>query len=264
MADLEQLAEERQIARADDGRYFDLIMRQSDVLASSRIVPAAYRGRSADIVAAGLAGRAFGWDVMASMRNFHVIEGTASLRPEAMLGLVRQAGHSVMITSGEGIATAVGKRCDSGDEHTATFTLDDAKDAGLAEKKNWRQYQEAMLQWRAVSKLCRALFSDMVLGAGYVPEEIGADTDETGLPKTYDPMVPVTAAKNELLKTVGDKANAKELWGDRGSNSIRRSELDALISDWEAEIVDAEITEAPEQQELDDGDGYQDDALHTV
>ena len=70
---------------------FDLIMRQSEVLAQSTIIPSAYRRKGADIVAAGLAGRAYGWDVMTSMRQFHVIEGTASLRPESMLGLVRQA-----------------------------------------------------------------------------------------------------------------------------------------------------------------------------
>ena len=136
MTDIE-IIEERQVARADDGRYFDLVMRQAVVLASSRIVPAAYRNREADIVAAGLAGRAFGWDVMASMRNFHVIEGSASMKPEAMLGLVRQAGHSVTIEISDGAATAIGKRIDSGDEHTATFTLQDAEDAGLAGKKNW-------------------------------------------------------------------------------------------------------------------------------
>ena len=52
MTDIE-IIEERQVARADDGRYFDLVMRQAVVLASSRIVPAAYRNREADIVAAG-------------------------------------------------------------------------------------------------------------------------------------------------------------------------------------------------------------------
>ena len=111
MTDLE-LHEDRQIARADDSRYFDLVLKQANVLASADIVPVAYRGKAADIVAAGLAGRAFGWDVMASMRNFHVIEGSASLRPEAMLGLVRQAGHSVTIDVSDGVAIAVGKRAD--------------------------------------------------------------------------------------------------------------------------------------------------------
>lgn len=222
------IPEERQIARADDGRYFDLVMRQATVLASSRIVPAAYRNREADIVAAGLAGRAFGWDVMASMRNFHVIEGSASMKPEAMLGLVRQAGHSVTIEMGDGSATAIGKRIDSGDEHTATFTLQDAEDAGLAGKKNWKQYQDAMLQWRAVSKLCRALFSDVVLGAGYVPEELGADVGPEGDVIT---MIPAAKAKHLVLEAAqGDKELALEAWGEHGSSAISEDELHNIIS----------------------------------
>ena len=137
---------------------FDLIMRQADVLANSTIIPTAYRRKAADIVAAGLAGRAYSWDVMTSMRQFHVIEGTASLRPESMLGLVRQAGHSVTVETNEKGAVAHGKRSDTGDKHSAIFTMQDAEVAGLANKKNWKQYQDAMLTWRAVSKLCRVLF----------------------------------------------------------------------------------------------------------
>lgn len=233
MTDLE-LHEERQIARADDSRYFDLVLKQANVLASADIVPVAYRGKAADIVAAGLAGRAFGWDVMASMRNFHVIEGSASLRPEAMLGLVRQAGHSVTIDVSDGVAIAVGKRADTGDEHKASFTLDDAQAAGLANKRNWKQYQESMLTWRAVSKLCRNLFSDVVLGAGYVPEEVGAEVDVEGMPLEAaggaDVLVNSKTAKQRLLDELdGDKEAAKAVWGQRGSTSIRTSQLAALI-----------------------------------
>lgn len=251
MTDLE-LTEDREIARADDGRYFDLVMRQAEVLSESRIVASAYRGRAADIVAAGLAGRAFGWDVMASMRNFHVIEGSASMKPEAMLGLVRQAGHNVIIENEPGIATAVGKRCDTGDEHTASFTLRDAEAAGLAGKKNWKQYEESMLTWRAVSKLCRNLFSDVVLGAGYVPEEMGADVDSTGIPIEAgggaDRLLNVKLAKQRLLDAVnGDKDKAIAAWGDRGSTSIRVSELQALIDAASSEIIDADIVEIAEE-----------------
>tara|TARA_Y100000593_G_scaffold28712_1_gene57388 strand:- start:6453 stop:7226 length:774 start_codon:yes stop_codon:yes gene_type:complete len=250
-----ELAEDRQIARADDSRYFDLVLKQANVLASADIVPVAYRGKAADIVAAGLAGRAFGWDVMASMRNFHVIEGSASLRPEAMLGLVRQAGHSVTIEVSDGVAVALGKRADTGDEHKASFSLEDAQAAGLANKRNWKQYQDSMLTWRAVSKLCRNLFSDVVLGAGYVPEEVGADVDVEGMPLEAgggaDVMVPVSVAKQRLLDALGgDKEAAIATWGERGSTSIRTSQLEALIEIAladklpEAEIVSPETTDA--------------------
>ena len=198
---------------------FDLIMRQSEILAQSTIIPAAYRRKGADIVAAGLAGRAYGWDVMTSMRQFHVIEGTASLRPESMLGLVRQAGHSVTVEVRPEGAVAHGTRADTGDEHSASFTMDDAGAAGLADKRNWKQYRDAMLTWRAVAKLCRVLFPDVVLGAGYVPEELGADVTAEGelieAEVVGDALMSVAAAKRAVLEAVGgDVEQAKAAWAN--------------------------------------------------
>jgi hypothetical protein len=236
---------------------FDLMLRQADILAQSRIIPAAYRNRSADVVAAGLAGQAFGWDLMTSLRNYHVIEGTASLRPEAMLGLVRRAGHSVTLelvaeTSGGRAAVASGKRADTGDEHTAKFSELDAKRAGLAGKKNWQTYLDSMLTWRAVSALCRVLFPDVVLGAGYVPEEIGGDVDSTGAPLEDDPFtdpaLPIAEAKRRVLAACdGDKEMARQVWGDytaEHGEDLRESAIldlvDRLLGDG---IEDAEVVE---------------------
>lgn len=235
---------------------FDLIVRQSEVLAQSRIIPAAYRNRAPDVIAAGLAGQAFGWDVMTSLRNYHVIEGTASLRPEAMLGLVRRAGHSVTLTLGNGDegrqAVAIGKRADTGDEHTAIFSEADAKRAGLAGKKNWQTYLDSMLTWRAVSALCRVLYPDVVLGAGYVPEEIGGEVDATGVPVEDDPFtdptIPVAEAKRRVLAACdGDKETAKQIWLDytaEHGDALKESQLSALIDRiYGDDIEDAEIVE---------------------
>ena len=224
---------------------FDLIMRQSEVLAQSTIIPSAYRRKGADIVAAGLAGRAYGWDVMTSMRQFHVIEGTASLRPESMLGLVRQAGHSVTVEVHPEGVIAHGTRADTGDEHSASFTMADAEAAGLAGKKNWKQYQDAMLTWRAVAKLCRVLFPDVVLGAGYVPEELGAEVTATGEVIEIEPvdpdLMPVAEAKHAVLEAVGgDKELARARWdemvGDEPPTRLTIAEvLEALTSPTPAE-----------------------------
>ena len=216
---------------------FDLIVRQAEVLAGSTIIPAAYRRKAPEIVAAGLAGRAYGWDVMTSMRQFHVIEGTASLRPESMLGLVRQAGHSVTVDTNEKGAVAHGKRFDTEDTHSASFTMQDAEVAGLANKKNWKQYQDAMLTWRAVSKLCRVLFPDVVLGAGYVPEELGAEVTETGdvleaeIVDDQD-FISISEAKHSVLEAVGgNKEEAKAVWATEygDEKNISRTSVSDLL-----------------------------------
>lgn len=236
---------------------FTLMLRQAEVLADSRIIPAAYRNRTSDVVAAGLAGLAFGWDVMTSLRNYHVIEGTASLRPEAMLGLVRRAGHSVTLELSDGNegrqAVAVGRRADTGDEHRAVFSEADAKRAGLAGKKNWSQYLDSMLTWRSVSALCRVLFPDVVLGAGYVPEEIGGDVDSTGTPVEVDPfadpVIPIAEAKRRVLAMCdGDKDAARKWWESQDElpapEGVRESDLQALLDRIATDdIQDADVIE---------------------
>lgn len=158
----------------------ETMVRQSELLAQSTIIPRDYRGKPANILVAAMTGRTFGWDVMTAMRNGHVIEGTWSIKPEAMLALVRRAGHSVTgETTPEG-ATVRGKRGDTGDEMTVTFAMGDAVRAGLANKTNWKQYPQSMCWARAVSQLCRMLFADVTLGLSYTPEELGAEVDADG------------------------------------------------------------------------------------
>lgn len=235
---------------ANDVTFFDLLTRQVDYLAKSTILPSAYRGKPADIIAAGLAGRAFGWDVMTSMNNYHVIEGKATLRPEAMLGLVRRAGHSVVVKVEDGeqgrFASATGTRVDNNDTHTSIFSTVDAKAAGLITKRNWSQYLDAMLTWRAVSALCRVLFPDVVMGAGYVPEEMGAPTEVYDDPLA-DPVVSIADAKRALLSACGgDKVLARELWAtwaddNPDASTILQSDLDGLME--KADVITVEFAE---------------------
>lgn len=174
------------------GHELDVIMRQADMLAQSDIIPKDYRRKPANIVVAAMTGRTFGWDAITAMRNGHVIEGTWTIKPEAMLALVRRAGHSVEGETTATGATITGKRCDSGDTLTVTFDEGDAKRAGLLNKNTWKQYPKSMYWARAVSQLCRQLFADVTLGLSYTPEELGAEVTEDGevIDVTERPMLP--------------------------------------------------------------------------
>ena len=106
-----------------------------------------------------------------------------------------------------------------------------------------------MLTWRAVSQLCRVLFPDVVLGAGYVPEEIGADVSLDGTPVEVDPLTPVLVqaidAKRRLLEACnGDKEMARAHWGDLGNEPLTEVMVDVLIrSALSSDIVEAEVVE---------------------
>ena len=165
------------------------------VLSKSDLVPKSYRQKPENVFLAYIAGQPFGWDVTMSMRSFHIIEGTPSLKPEIQLALVRQAGHSVTVEkSSVDLVVITGKRSDTGDIATASYSIEDAKRAGLVGKGNWRTYPEDMLFARAVSRLCRRLFQDVLLGCAYVPEELGAQVNPEGEVLAVTPVAELNAA----------------------------------------------------------------------
>ena len=100
------------------------------------------------------------------------IQGKVELSPRLMASMIRRAGHSIDIkVLDENECVLVGTRKDNGDTHTAKFSLEDAKAAGLTGKGVWKSYAEDMLYARAMSRLGRRLFAD-VIGTSYVQGEI--------------------------------------------------------------------------------------------
>ena len=167
--------------RSQDLSTMESAYKMCQVLSKSDLVPKSYRGKAENVFLAYIAGQPFGWDVTMSMRSFHIIEGTPSLKPEIQLALVRQAGHSVTVEkSSVDLVVINGKRSDTNDIATASYSIEDAKRAGLLGKGNWKTYPEDMLFARAVSRLCRRLFQDCLLGCAYTPEELGAQTNPEG------------------------------------------------------------------------------------
>src|SRR4029077_11505190 len=73
----------------------------------------------------------------------------------------------------------------------ATWTMDDAKQAGLAGKHNWKSYPRQMLSARASADLVRLLFAD-VTGGLAAAEEVDAGERPPSEPGTA--VIPVDAA----------------------------------------------------------------------
>lgn len=249
---------------------FDAMVRMSQMLAKSSLVPSAYRGKPENVLLATLAGQPFGWDPTMAMRSFHVIEGQPSLKPEIMLALVRRAGHSVTGETRADGATITGKRRDTGDSMTVAYTLEDARRANLLGKSVWKQYPQSMCWARALSQLCRMLFPDVVLGAGYTAEELGAEVTHDGdvieveVVRVDVPTgTPVVAIKKELVAYFeNDKAAAKAVWdevrGDKANDTtpLTDEEVEAF---WAAVVAmgDAGAVETGEVvADSDEVDGY--------
>jgi hypothetical protein len=104
--------------------------------------------------------------------GIHNIQGKIEISARLMTSLIRKAGHNVKIKEcNDKICIIYGKRCDNGDEAEAIFSVEDAHKAGLMSRDNWKKYTQDMLYARAMSRLARRLFPD-VIGTSYVEGEI--------------------------------------------------------------------------------------------
>lgn len=202
----------------------------AEPLAASTLVKPALRGKPNDVLMVLLTG----WDLQITatqaLAKVHIIEGQPAASPELILGLIRREGHLVwpgghdnsgIEQESEDIATLTGvvhavRRDDPERIITVRFSLAQAAQANLCRivdgkvqarsdrnhPKPWELYTEDLLWARAVSRLGRRNFSDVLLGLSYVPEEleyIDARSYESPAPaSSHDPQAQVAMQPSRL------------------------------------------------------------------
>ena len=156
----------------------------AEVICNTELVPPPLRGRPDGVVAVVLAGHELGLGPMQSLQTIDLIQGRPSLSPEGMRALILSHGHTLVVEATEEAATVSCRRREWSDDQWAafTFSMADAKRAGLTEKENWKKYPRAMLTARATSEAARAVFADVIAGLSYTPEEIESSGDFVPIP----------------------------------------------------------------------------------
>jgi len=106
-----------------------------------------------------------------AMRDYHVIQGRPALKADAMLARFQQAGGSVTWKEyGDEKVTGLFTHPQGGSLELS-WTLRQAKEIGIANKDNWKNYPRAMLRARVISEGIRSVFPGCVVGV-YTPEEV--------------------------------------------------------------------------------------------
>lgn len=128
------------------------------------------------ILAVILRGRALGLDATTALDGFHVVKGRPTMGAHLITGLVLNSGKAdyfKCVESTDGRCTYKTHRKDDPDPEptTLTFTIEKARQMGLADKDNWRKQPDTMLQCRAATALARMVYPDIVAGL-YTPDEI--------------------------------------------------------------------------------------------
>lgn len=128
-----------------------------------------------------LKGYELGLGLMASFEFIKEVMGQVALIPRGALALIMQSplctGLKIVDLPG---ACTVWMRRSNGFEYTLTFTLDDAKNAGLVkDDSGWKKYEANMLRWRAVGFCADVVFSDLLAGMKTV-DQLGAHINQDG------------------------------------------------------------------------------------
>ena len=147
----------------------------------------------AGIFAIVMKARSLGLNPMEALNGgMYCISGKVELSSTLMAKLIRQKGHSVTKAreSDETKCILHGKRADNADTWCCSFSLDDARRAGLLSNPTWQKYPGTMCYNRALSLLARQLFPD-VIGNSYVEGET-TDVTPTDAPTENAEMVEAT------------------------------------------------------------------------
>lgn len=103
--------------------------------------------------------------------DYHIIQGRASLKSDAMMARFQQAGGKVEWHDHTDQKVSATFSHPQGGSLRIDWDMARAKAAGLGSKDNWRQYPRQMLRARVISEGVRAVFP-AVLNGMYTPEEV--------------------------------------------------------------------------------------------
>lgn len=190
-------------------------------LSLSTMIPLALRKKPEDILAITMVGQELGLLPMQAIRGIHIIEGKPSMSADLLAALVsRSPGceHLYLKESTGKSATYVAKRRGTPGETVMSFTIEQAKAAGLLGKGNWQKYPDAMLRARAVAAICRAVFPDVCFGI-YAEDEL------------------------DTLERVPASAGSMQAHASTVAAELRAA---VAVGPTEAEILEAEIVEPAE------------------
>lgn len=179
------------------------VVHLAENIAQTDFVPKALRGKPAAVTACILFGRELGFGPLQSLQAIHVVDGRPGVSAEMARAMAMSAGHEIVIDeSTTARCVARGRRAGSQEWTTITWTMDDAKRAGIDGKDNWRKHPRRMLQARATAELVHLLFPD---AAGAMPMTIEEMAEDGG----------------DIAGQVGDEAPA------RAGRTARRSRRSA-------------------------------------
>lgn len=177
-----------EIIKLNEDQQYELMKKQAGAFFRSAMFPDLKSHEQA--VVKVMIGKELGLNAFASITGIHMVQGKPVIGANLIATMIanhRAYNYRILKSTKEVCEiefyeskdkivnkdTAVGSVC---------FTIQEAQEAGLLGKDNWKKYPSDMLFARAISRGARRFAPGIFGGAAvYTPDEMGVDTDEDGV-----------------------------------------------------------------------------------
>lgn len=119
-------------------------------------------------------GHELGMQPMRAIRSLAMVKGKVVESADSQLARFKAAGGRSQFEVLDEAKAVLHLVHPNGDKHTETFTLEDAKRAGLASNSNYSKFPKAMLRSRAITAGLKSIGWEGAVGA-YDPDEIRSE-----------------------------------------------------------------------------------------
>jgi len=226
--------------------HFPHYMKVAEMLSKSTMIPKNMIGKPADILIAMDMGLQLGIPLMQAVQDIAVINGRPTLYGDGLLAVVQ--GHKdyewIKEDVANGVASCTIKRRNH-DAHTVTFSVEDAKKAGLWGKPGpWTQYAERMQSMRARGFAIRNIFSDALRGVK-TEEEVQdyAIEGEVIKPNKAKEQLKELISKNKAIKTLSNDKQHDEITNLIHERHFAKSRVQGALTHYKSSSI-VELSES--------------------
>lgn len=156
---------------------FGDMVHMGEQLVRTGFLPAHLRN-GAQVAAVILTGRELGMEPMRAIRSLQMVKGKVTENADSQLARFKADGGRAQFKQLDDAAAVLWLKHPNGDEHTETFTIQDARNAGIASDM-YKKYPRAMLRSRAITAGLKSVGWDGAVG-NYDPEELQGTALDTG------------------------------------------------------------------------------------
>ncbi len=157
-----------------------ILRRQCEIAVASGFLPPALKDPNKAMMIA-MKARELGVQPLLGLSHINIIGGKPVISAELMRAMIFShvpTAEMVFTERTNEKVTVKARRSKDQEWSFFTFTIEDAKQAGLMRNQVWSKYPRSMLTARATSEMARSMFADALSGCTYTPEEMGAVIDE--------------------------------------------------------------------------------------